>query len=973
MTTNRKAHNGFVSLGIGLSLLATPLELTAGDAVPPSVGAILRSCSDYSASLTNFYVNCTYIYDHEKPLCKTYKIRAALPDRLQVFSDDYFSPVIWNYSFGQVSISFPSSGDLVEHPALEAHFPFAPAEHPEEAELGLCHSDFLPDLFAGRLADRLLAHAIDPAAPSDGKAYHYNNSICYGLRIPQTDQTAYELRIQQGSEPLLLSIRQVTSRTDLQSDLAIEETALAEEWYGQWQVDDPANLRQLTEAGPVPEPTEDETALVDDAEAPADETARTNGIPSRTASSYYKRQDAFLKMVMSDHFAKRADSRLADRAKILKLLADFRQYLLHDTPREDGVRLQREAEELLGRNPDLPTLRYVVALLMYFNDRREGAAGVSATLLHETIYPLLESAVNSFRSGPWKNPYLAMRAAYWRAYMNHLLPDPQWAETAWGLYLKLLNDPWFVKQNASVLISTCDQFVGGHNPPISRTNRNVLADFEPVKEANPWLYHMLCGVTCLEQGWDADEYLRAEDPLIQQAVVHLNTAYRLDPSRPEAASYMITAMLARGQHEAMRKWFDRAVQAEMDHPQPYCRYVACLWPIWGGTDDEWYAFGEECLKTGRFDTPVPRYFLDAVQSIGRSHSDSPLEVYRRPGCYENLMALFDGWQALPGDRKGRPYWESRKAAYAWACGQYAEAAAILDHLGSDFDDSVLQELDVGREQFQAEVALFASAQGASAQNALGLLGQGETGAARQEADAALTGLDAEDPSRPAFERLLRSIQAKEAFDAGEWISLLQPDIIPWNSQAGGWRFHGEELRGQTLSDRISTVQCRFPLAWNFEMQGTMEFSEPPPAKRSRALMRELHIGLATPETPQCPHCGISLIIYERPPRAVVRGIGAGSGEEYVTVNDIRFANASSFSIQQTNDRIRVTWNDQVLADGLVGQSEDGREYPYGLSFTWSGTEAERPGVKFTSLKVRGIPSSVAPRFSPDGDNAASSR
>ena len=157
------------------------------------------------------------------------------------------------------------------------------------------------------------------------------------------------------------------------------------------------------------------------------------------------------------------------------------------------------------------------------------------------------------------------------------------------------------------------------------------------------------------------------------------------------------------------------------------------------------------------------------------------------------------------------------------------------------------------------------------------------------------------------------------------------------------------------------------------MQGSMEFSEPPPAKRSRALMRELHIGLATPETPQCPHCGISLVIYERPPRAVVRGIGAGSGEEYVTVNDIRFANASSFSIQQTNDRIRVTWNDQVLADGLVGQSQDGREYPYGLSFTWSGTEAERPGVKFTSLKVRGSPSSVESGLSPDGDNASYSR
>ncbi len=963
--TMRVAKTRAVVFGISLGLLALPVPLAAEEAVPRSVEDILRSCADFSAGLTNFYVNCTCLYDHGKPRCESFEITAALPDRLRVLSDDYFNPVIWNYSFGQVSISWPSTGELIEHPAAITNFPYASPEAPEEFERGLCHSDFLPDLLAGRLADRLLAQAIDPDAPSDGQAYHYNNSICYGIRIPQADQTAYELRIQQGPEPFLLSIRQVMARAELQSDLAVEEKALAEEWYGQWQVDDPANLRQLTEAGPAPEPTEDETALVEDAEAPADETARTNGIPAHTASSHYKRQDAFLKRVLTDHFAKRADPRLADRDLVLNLLDDYRQYLLHDTPREDGVRLQREAEELLDRNPDLPTLRYVVALLAYFNDRREGAAGVSVMLLHDKIYPLLESAGSAFRSGHWKNPYLAMRTAYWRAYMNHMLPDPQWAESAWELYLKLLDDSWFVQQNAPVLVSVCEDFVSGKYTPISQKTRGILADIDPVKTANPWLYHMLCGVVYLADGWAADEFLRAQDPNIQRAVVHLNTAYRLDPSQPDAATYMISAMLARCQHLAMRKWFDRAVQVEMDRPEAYSRYVTCLTPLWGGTDEEWYAFGEECLKTGRFDTPVPGYFLDAVQSISCHNADSPLDVYRRPGCYENLMALFDGWQSAPGNRKTKRYWASRKAAYAWACGRYSEAAEILAHLGPNFDDSVLPELNLDREQLRNEVELLSSPHRANAEQALLLLAQGDLAGARQALEPALAGLEEADPSCRAFNNLLRSIQTRESFQAGQWVSLLQPGVVAWNSPAGSWHLRNEELEGQTLSDKPSTVECRLPLAWNFEMQGIVEFGESLQSECGNAVGRTLQLELKVANDDQCPQCGISLMIYENPPQANIRGIGSETGQDHVAVHGVHFSNPSSFLIQQTNNRIRVTWNDQVLADGLVVQSLDGREYPYSLSFTWDGTEVGKPGATFTSLKVRGGPSSAAALPSPD--------
>ena len=952
----------YAGLFLCLGCLTLPIRSAVAEEAPPSVEAILRSCSEFSAALTNFSVKCTHIYDHEKPLCHVYKIGAALPDRLQVLSDSYFSPVVWTYSLGQVSIFRPSSGALSEHPALSATFPFAPAEHPEDAELGLHHSLYLPDLLSGRLADRLLADAIDPAALIDANARYANRSSCYAVQIPQTDQTTYDLRIQKGPTPFLLSIRLVTARTDLRSDLTVEEKVLAEERYGQWQINDPDIQRKLTEAGPAPEPTEDEVAIVEEAEAPADDAERTNGIPVQTASSYEKQQNAFLTKIISDHFAARADPQLPDRARILKFLADYRQYTLHDTPRADGERLLAEAETLLNEHPDLPTLRYVTALLLYYNHQREGVAGISGMLRHKRIYPMLESAHADFRSGPWNNPYLAMRSAFWRAHMHSLLPDPQWAETAWQLYLELFDNPWFVQQNAAVLVSTCGQFVRGHNPPISQKTRNVLADFEPVKEANPWLYHMLCGVTCLEQGWDADEYLRAKDPLIHKAIVHLSAAYRLDPSRPEAASYMITAMLARGRHEAMRKWFDRAVRAEMDHPQAYGRYVACLWPIWGGTDDEWYAFGEECLRTGRFDTSVPGHFLEAVQAISRHNADSPLDVYRRPGCYENLMALFDGWQALPVSRGSKTYWDSRKAAYAWACQRYSEAAEILARLGPNFDDSVLPELNAGREQIRDEVELFASSRRESAEKSLERLAQGDLAGARQEVNSVLSNLEAADRSRSAFERLLQKIQAREAFASGQWISLLQPTAITWDSPSGGWRFQDGQLLGQMLSDRTPSIQCRFPLAGDFELQGTVEFGELPESEYGEAMTRELRLGLGVAENDECPRCGISLIVYERPPRAVVRGIGSGSGE--VTVNGIRFDNPSTFLIRKTNGSLSVTWNDQVIADGHVHQPPDGQEHPYTLSFSWNGTEVGKPGTKFTSLKAKGSPASDLPSPSP---------
>lgn len=126
---------------------------------------------------------------------------------------------------------------------------------------------------------------------------------------------------------------------------------------------------------------------------------------------------------------------------------------------------------------------------------------------------------------------------------------------------------------------------------------------------------------------------------LAQARVHFVDSWKAEPTAPLAATQMIlVAMGEEGQIDSQRLWFDRAVAAQMDYMLTYANMRWSLRPRFGGSIEAMLSFGEECMRTGRYDTTVPYEYVLAVQ-------DASTE-------------LFDRGAISASRRSTRSYWRS---------------------------------------------------------------------------------------------------------------------------------------------------------------------------------------------------------------------------------------------------------------------------------------------------------------------------
>jgi hypothetical protein len=138
------------------------------------------------------------------------------------------------------------------------------------------------------------------------------------------------------------------------------------------------------------------------------------------------------------------------------------------------------------------------------------------------------------------------------------------------------------------------------------------------------------------QGWERN---------LAAARQHFTRSWELNPRDPAAATYMIeVAMGDHGGKPDMRAWFDRAVAAQMDYFDAYRSFIWALRPRWHGSHEEMLMFGDELLRTGRFDTCVPFYYFKVVADIASEESD-PKAIYERPEIAGNLKLVLDTYLA----------------------------------------------------------------------------------------------------------------------------------------------------------------------------------------------------------------------------------------------------------------------------------------------------------------------------------------
>jgi hypothetical protein len=128
---------------------------------------------------------------------------------------------------------------------------------------------------------------------------------------------------------------------------------------------------------------------------------------------------------------------------------------------------------------------------------------------------------------------------------------------------------------------------------------------------------------------------------------HFTKAWELNTKDPAAAAYMIeVAMGDGGDKQEMRRWFDRSVAAQMDFWEAYRSLMWALRPRWNGSHEEMLQFGDECLRTGRFDTCVPYYYLMAVDDVASEERDHKA-TYQRPEISRNFRLALDRYLETP--------------------------------------------------------------------------------------------------------------------------------------------------------------------------------------------------------------------------------------------------------------------------------------------------------------------------------------
>lgn len=897
-----------------LVLLQTPPGVLGGEpASEPDLRQLLQTCFDFSAGLTNFSVDCMRLEDPERRVGKSYIVYADLPHRLQVFNDAYFDPHIWDYADGQVSIFQPGSGELRQHPAAAAEFPFAVNDNPEPTERGLYNTLFLPDLISGRLAGRVLAQAVR-LTNLTVRAMSYNGFPCQWIRVEQPDQTAYELLIQIGDTPFVHSIKRVTARSGIHSEHPLSDKILAEEMYCKWQKNSPEIQAQL--ARPLkPEPVvlakEDDTLREQVLQAATD--YQQQPIPAQTEASYQDRVRRQYNEFYRERILAQMDSSRPFREEVSRFLDAYIQHLATGLPEVETLLAQ--ATELMGKAPEIPIVAYGQACMLTASHTANPRYVGIPQQIREEICRNLEAAYAGFLSPEWNNPYLAMRSAYRRAGVG-VRTDPEWTDRAWQAYRKLLDDPAMVERYPDVLVSDWEDFIRTQTGPLAKQRLEKMQEFQFLESTQPWLFHMLMGVGYLREGWDRDEYLRAQDDNIRQAIVHLAKAYELEPKRPEAAGYMITAMLASGGgRSAMRQWFDRAVQAETDYLPAYDNYIVILFPVWGGDDGSRQAFGVECLQTRRFDTRVPGYYLDAIEAVAK-RDPVPRATFRQPGCYENLMALMDGYEHQADAPRGADYWESRKAVYAWACGRAPAAAEILAALGDRFDASGLQYFGTDSRRFLEEVWTQSGTHAGEYRSAVASLAAGDSGAARQTIENVLTAMSAEDPARPYFQRLASRCDAADAWKQGAWVALMSPDTIAWECTTGGWNYDGQNWICVSENGRDAQLNCRFPLTGDCELEGAVEFVEVVPASKMRYPTRTLNLLFGEPLDGRYPHSGVRIGLRDRPAQAEISGTCPERELGGLAAGDIQVEGRQEFRVRRQAGRLSFWWDGKLVADGF---------------------------------------------------------
>jgi hypothetical protein len=247
--------------------------------------------------------------------------------------------------------------------------------------------------------------------------------------------------------------------------------------------------------------------------------------------------------------------------------------------------------------------------------------------------------------------------------------------------------------------------------------RPVMDQYQKSDIKSEWLAAMLLGRHHIDTAWHyrgsgyankvKEEGWKQFHSHLTEASTAFRKAHQLHPEWPEAATQMITVLGTGHGDDATAKdtprtWFDKAIAAQCDYWPAYVQMLWTLEPKWGGSHQSMLAFGERCVRTGRYDTEIPYAYVQAALEVGTNTQwKDLLKIY--PDLFLKLdhvlIRLADhpsrvGSEGASGEQHARML--TTLACFAVRLNQSEQARDLFEEVGGNIQEDWLEPFSVRR-------------------------------------------------------------------------------------------------------------------------------------------------------------------------------------------------------------------------------------------------------------------------------------
>jgi hypothetical protein len=328
----------------------------------------------------------------------------------------------------------------------------------------------------------------------------------------------------------------------------------------------------------------------------------------------------------------------------------------------------------------------------------------------------------------------------------------------------------------------------------------------------------------------------------------LTNAWSLNPKWPLAPCRMIYVSLGDADITEMRLWFDRTVAAQIDYPQAWSNMRWGLRPRWYGNLNSMLAFGEMAIKTGRFDTDVPRIYMDSVSDVESEIQVMAGErIFARTNIWPHLQEMYDGYISRPSQPAWtREGWQSAYAVVAYFAGHYDVARKQLEALNWQPHAWNLSGWAKDMSLFPQEVAAKSGPQAKEILKADDLRQMGDRNGAQKMYGALLARTDLDARTREYVNDRHYTADIEQRLLDGEWVRFLPSDMnfVGWHVSSGNCSVLSDRSL-EVQSDRFGhMLYSRARMRGAFEVRGLFEVV----SNTGHAFQAGLLVGLPQPET-----------------------------------------------------------------------------------------------------------------------------